>query len=134
MSAGELAFIDTNVCLYLLSADAAKADRSEHLINAGGVASVQVLNEFVSVARGKLRLDWSQTREVLDALYANLDIVAVTASMHSRAVGIAERSGVHIYDAAIIAAAIESGCNRVLTEDLQHGQIIDGVRIENPYL
>ena len=127
-------FLDTNVCLYLLSADTAKADRSERLIKAGGVASVQVLNEFVSVARRRLALNWAETRGVLDALHANLDIVALTPAMQQRAVALAERFAFHIYDATIVAAAAESGCNRILTEDLQHGQIIDGVRIENPYL
>jgi len=134
MSADKPPFIDTNICLYLLSADAAKADRSERLIDVGGVVSVQVLNEFVSVARAKLGLDWPQTRQVLDALHANLQVIPLTPSMHRRAVAIAERFGFHIYDATIVAAAIESGCEKILTEDLQHGQIVEGVQIENPYL
>ncbi len=134
MSASSRPFIDTNVIVYLASADAAKADRSESIVASGGVVSVQVLNEFVSVARRALALTWPEVREALAALNANLDVVAVTPAIQARAVDIAEARGFHIYDAAIVAAAIASGCDRVLTEDLQHGQIVNGVRIENPYL
>ena len=47
-------FFDTNVLFYLLSKDATKSDRVEELLGSGGVVSVQVLNEFASVASGKL--------------------------------------------------------------------------------
>ena len=60
---GTEAFLDTNVLLYLLSRDAAKADRAEALVVAGGVISVQVLNEFASVASRKLEMSWAEIRE-----------------------------------------------------------------------
>ena len=56
-------FFDTNVVLYLLSADTAKADRAEELLARGGTISVQVLNEFVAVASRKLRMSWIEMRE-----------------------------------------------------------------------
>jgi predicted nucleic acid-binding protein len=55
-SALEPSFFDSNVVLYLLSGDAAKADRAEALLEAGGVISVQVLNEVTSVCRRKLKM------------------------------------------------------------------------------
>ena len=64
MSGGE-DFFDTNVVLYLLSADTAKADRAEELLALGGTISVQVLNEFAAVASRKLRMSWIEIREVL---------------------------------------------------------------------
>ena len=60
-------FLNTNVLLYLLSADAAKADRAEELLTARGVISVQVLNEFASVASRKLDMTWPEIREILAA-------------------------------------------------------------------
>lgn len=132
--AGERSFIDTNVIVYLLSGDVAKAERAEEIVAAGGTVSVQVLNEFASVARRKLGLNWAETREVLNAVRATTQIAPLTLSIHERALAIAETKGFNIYDAAIIAAAIETQCERLLTEDLQHGQIVDGVRIENPFL
>ena len=60
-------FLNTNVLLYLLSADAAKADRAEELLTARGVISVQVLNEFANVASRKLDMPWPEIREILAA-------------------------------------------------------------------
>jgi predicted nucleic acid-binding protein len=133
MSAADRVFIDTNVIVYLLSADRTKADRAEAVLAAGGVVSVQVLNEFVAVARRKLALDWPDVREVLTAVRANCEVAALTAAIHDRALAIAEAAGLHIYDAAIIAAAAENGCTTLCSEDLSHGQRIDGVRIVNPF-
>ena len=59
------AFIDTTVLLYLLSSDASKADRAEVTVRAGGLTSVQVLNEIANVARRKLAMPWTQLNEVL---------------------------------------------------------------------
>ena len=58
-------FFDTNVLLYLLSGDAAKADRAEALVRKGGRISVQVMNEAANVMRRKLRMSWRETREFL---------------------------------------------------------------------
>lgn len=133
MSEVRTAFIDTNVVVYLLSADRAKAERAEELIAAGGFVSVQVLNEFVAVARRKANLDWPDIRDVLNAVRANCAVAPLTAQVHERAVRIAEATNLHIYDAAIVAAAAESGCAIVYSEDLGHNQTIDGVRVSNPF-
>ncbi len=133
MSAAKPVFFDTNVVVYLLSADRVKAERAEKLIAAGGVVSVQVLNEFTAVARRKANLDWADIRDVLSAVRANCAVAALTTQVHERAVDIAETTNLHIYDAAIIAAAAESGCKIVYSEDLNHNQTIDGVRVTNPF-
>ena len=65
---GARPFFDTNVVLYRLSSDRAKADRAEALLAEGGVISVQVLNEFVPVARRKSRMGWPEVNEVLQIL------------------------------------------------------------------
>ncbi|MGA8419687.1 MAG: PIN domain-containing protein, partial [Pseudolabrys sp.] len=69
MSAAD-SFFDTNVLLYLLSKDAAKADLAEALLATGGVVSVQVLNEFASVATRKLAMTIPEIREVLSTIRA----------------------------------------------------------------
>ncbi len=66
MGAASRQFFDTKVLLYLLSADQAKARRAEELIAAGGWVSVQVLNEFASVALRKLRMPIAEIRECLE--------------------------------------------------------------------
>ena len=133
MSAARDAFIDTNVIVYLLSGDHAKAERAEKLIAAGGFVSVQVLNEFAAVARRKANLDWPDIRDVLTAVRANCAVAALTTEVHERALDIAEATNLHIYDATIIAAAAVNNCKVVYSEDLNHNQTIAGVRVTNPF-
>ena len=105
MSGGE-DFFDTNVVLYLLSADPAKADRAEELLAIGGTISVQVLNEFVAVASRKLHMSWIEIREVLAQVRAVCAVEPVTIETHERALRLAERYGISIYDALIVSAAL----------------------------
>jgi predicted nucleic acid-binding protein len=133
MSGAKRRFFDTNIVVYLMSGDAAKASKAESLIASGGVVSVQVLNEFTSVARRKLALTWAETEEVLVALKANLEVIPLTLTVHERALALASAHELSIYDASIVAAALEGGCDAVLSEDMQHGQKFAALRIENPF-
>lgn len=131
---GTEAFFDTNVLLYLLSGDAAKADRAEALVTAGGVISVQVLNEFASVASRKLGMSWAEIREVLETLRAVCRVEPMTLETHDRGLALSERYGFAIYDSMILASALLAGCSVVFTEDLQDGQSIDGgLTVTNPF-
>ena len=133
MSAAE-PFFDTNVLLYLLSADAAKADRAESLLADGGTISAQVLNEFASVALRKLEMTVAELREILEPVRSVCQVEPVTEDTHDRALALVERYGFSFYDALLIAAALRAGCTRLYSEDLQHGQLIDRqVRILNPF-
>ena len=128
------AFFDTNVVLYLFSADAAKANRAEALLAAGGLISVQVLSEFAAVARRKLGMTWREVRDVTTQLRAVLRVAPLTIETHERGVSVAERLGLSIYDGTIVASALLSGCGILYTEDLQDGQFIDAqVRVRNPF-
>jgi predicted nucleic acid-binding protein len=132
---GSEAFFDTNVALYLLSADSAKADRAEELLAAGGTVSVQVLNEFAAVASRKLRMSWTEIREVLAEIRAVCAVVPVTVETHERALRIAERYGLSIYDALIVSAALLAHCMTLHSEDMQDGQVIEGqLTIRNPFV
>lgn len=128
------AFLDTNVVLYLLSGDPARADRAEALLTQGGVVSVQVLNEFVSVAVRKLRLPWPEIREVLAAVRANCTVVPVTTEVHERALDLIEQHSLSVYDALIVAAALDAGCTTLWTEDMQDGRLFDDrLTLRNPF-
>lgn len=131
---GVKAFFDTNVVLYLLSEDAEKADRAEALLTDGGVISVQVLNEFTSVATRKLGMSWVEIREVLTQLREICAVEPISLAVHDRAITIAERYGYSIYHALILAAALISGASQLYTEEMQDGQIIDSeLRISDPF-
>jgi predicted nucleic acid-binding protein len=133
MSGGE-DFFDTNVVLYLLSADSAKADKAEELLAQGGTVSVQVLNEFAAVASRKLRMPWAEIREVLAQVRAVCAVEPLTVETHDRALRISERHGVPIYDSLIVSAALLAGCKTLHSEDMQHGQVIERqLTIRNPF-
>ena len=132
MSGGE-AFFDSNVPLYLLSAEPGKAERAEALLAGGGVISVQVLNEFAAVARRKSDLSWVEIREILTTLRTLCRVEAVTAATHDLGLEIAERHGLSLYDSLIVAAASLAGCRVLYSEDMQDGQSIGGVTIRNPF-
>ena len=127
-------FFDTNIVLYLLSADQAKADRAEALLAEGGIISVQVLNEFAAVASRKLGMSWPEIREVLDQVRAVSSVEPLLVETHQRGLSVAERYDLSLYDALIVAAALISGCSTLYSEDMQHGQIIEGqLTICNPF-
>jgi predicted nucleic acid-binding protein len=133
MSAGE-DFFDTNVVLYLLSADTAKADRAEELLALGGTISVQVLNEFAAVASRRLRMSWTEIREVLAQVRAVCAVEPLTLETHERALRIAERYRLSIYDALIVAAALLAKCQTLHSEDMQDGQVVERqLTIRNPF-
>ncbi|MBH5371683.1 PIN domain-containing protein [Bradyrhizobium glycinis] len=128
-------FFDTNVLFYLVSSDAAKADRAEQALSGGGVISVQVLNELANVIRRKTQLSWQQTHNFLDSLRGLLTIYPVTLDTHDTGLGLAERYGMQTYDAMIAASALHAGCETLLSEDFQHGMVLkEGLRITNPFM
>ncbi len=127
-------FYDTNVLLYLVSADAAKADRVEALLSAGGRVSVQVLNEFAVVLTRKYSRSWADVGAALAIIRAVCAVDAVTEQMHDRARTLAERHRLPFYDALIVAAALLAGCDTLYSEDFQSGRRIEGqLTIRNPF-
>ena len=127
-------FLDTNVLLYLAGSDMAKAEIAEALVGAGGVISVQVLNETANVARRKMALDWDQTHALLGALRGLLDVEPLTAEVHDTGLAVAERYRLSVYDAMIVASALHAGCATLWSEDMQDGLSIEGrLLVVNPF-
>jgi len=127
-------FVDTNVLLYLLSPDAAKADRAETLLAGRIVISVQVLNEFANVARRKFGLEWSELAQALLDIRRFADVRPLAIDTHDRGLALAERYQLNLYDAMIAAAALEAGCTTLASEDFQSGQRLDGrLTVRNPF-
>lgn len=127
-------FIDTNVLLYLLSADDDKADRAEMILRAGGLISVQVLNEMANVARRKLAMSWGEINEVLALVRSVCSIAPLTLETHDKGKLVAEQYGMSVYDAMIVAAALLGGCETLYSQDMRDGLLIDDqLRICNPF-
>ena len=127
-------FLDTNVLVYLASADIGKAECAEQLIAAGGVISVQVLNELTNVGRRKMRLSWTEMHDFLALVRAFLSVEPITVETHETGLAIAERYGLSVYDAMIVASALHADCKTLWSEDMQHGmEFGEGPRIVNPF-
>jgi predicted nucleic acid-binding protein len=132
-------FLDTNVLVYAFGGRSSSTS-TEHIeiaqqtVIAGGVISVQVLNEFVHVCRRKAGLPWPQIADSLSAIKELCGpALPITFETHELAVDLAMRSGYSIYDALILAAAIRAGCTTVNSEDMHHQHQIDGLTIVNPF-
>jgi predicted nucleic acid-binding protein len=135
----EKAFLDTNVLVYAFDHDEpAKRERAQEVLEnarSGALAlSAQVLGEFyVTVTRKLARpLDAAVAGEALDWL-GLLHVVALDAALVGAAVRTSRSSRLSYWDALIVAAAEAAGCGRLLSEDLNDGQTIGSVRIENPF-
>jgi predicted nucleic acid-binding protein len=126
-------FLDSNVVLYLLSGDATKADQAQALLEAGGVISVQVLNEVTSICLRKLKMPWPEVDALLLAVKAACEVMPLTVASHEKAVELAKRFQLSFYDANIVASALLSGATVLLSEDMHSGMQIDGLFIQNPF-
>lgn len=129
-------FIDTNVLVYLASQEDAKVARAESLLATGdAVISVQVLNELATVARRKMRLAWAELDVFLETIRDLLPVRPLTLAVHDTGLEIARRHRLAVYDAMIVASALDAGCDVLYSEDMQHGQCFAAqLRLVNPFL
>jgi predicted nucleic acid-binding protein len=127
-------FIDSNVLLCTLGHDAKKLGRAKDLVNKRPIISVQTLNEFANVCRKKFKLEWGDIGAGLETAKSLCDVVPLTLEVNERAVEIAALERIGIYDANIVAAAELANCDILYTEDLNHGQRVGRVLIQNPFL
>jgi predicted nucleic acid-binding protein len=138
MNAAEKTFVDTNifVCSVDRSAEAKHKRAQEVLIglwNHGtGALSTQVLSEFGVNARRLGDLGWSSVQELIEP-YLAWEVVTIDRDDPPAALQLAERYQLSYWDALIVRGAIKAGASVLLTEDLSDGQVIEGVRIENPF-
>ena len=127
-------FLDSNVLVYAFTTDR-RAAKARQLLQDRPVISVQSLNEFSNVARRKLGKDWKWLTESLTELRVFCaSILPVTVETHDSALQVAERYNYSMFDALIVASALEAGSDTLWSEDMHHGMMIDGrLRIANPF-
>lgn len=128
-------FVDSNILVYVLSADRRKANISERLLEDGPTISVQVLNEVALVLHRKHAMQWSALRDFLDKVRSVVaTVVPVTTDVHDIGLDVAQRYRLHVFDSMIIAAALLAQCDTLYSEDMQHGLVVDGrLRIVDPF-
>jgi len=119
----------------LLSSDRKKADWISKNLQPSNVISVQVLNEFTAASLRKIKISNSELDEFLDLFYAIFNISPLDTETFDIGITISRRYGYQHYDSMIIAAALQAGCERLYSEDMQHRQIIDKkLQIVNPFI
>ena len=130
-----LTFVDTNVLAYAYDADSGeKGERAREVLADidGAVVSTQVVLEFFAVLTRKLGLTRDAAEEATESLM-ELEVVATDARLVREGLRISRDRDISHWDGLIIAAAAASGCEVLLTEDLNDGQVIEGVRVVNPF-
>jgi predicted nucleic acid-binding protein len=127
-------FVDTNIVVYAAVDEPEKAGRANGLLEHNPHTSVQVLNEFASVAKGSLGWSWPRIESFLEGVEPLVTIHPTTLAIHESGRRLADRYGFDIYDALIVAAALEAGCDTLYSEDMQHGLLVDNqLRVTNPF-
>lgn len=127
-------FFDTNIVLYAFRQDDPRSQVAEALLAGGGTISVQVLNEFVAVARRKLNRSWKEVHRATEILRVFCpQPLPLTMETHEQALQISERHGYSIFDSLIIAAAVHAGAAILYSEDMHDAQRIGGLTIRNPF-
>ncbi|MBT6278132.1 MAG: PIN domain-containing protein [Chromatiales bacterium] len=134
-------FLDTNIFIYQLD----ESDRRKSLIadkvireavqTGNACISSQVVQECLNTVlrKAEVPLDVASARAYLDHILSPLLQVTASVDLYHRGLDVQDRYRYSFYDSMIIVAALEAGCSRLLTEDLQHGQTIGPLTIENPF-
>lgn len=129
-------FVDTNVVIYSLGQNEVKQDKAIAILADKPVMSVQVLSETANIMRRKLGFDNSAIRAVLNRLdQICISLQPLTLETLHAGLDIANRYGFSHYDSLIIATALMADCHTLYSEDMQHGQVIDGkLNVINPFI
>lgn len=127
-------FLDTNIIIYSLGPNSPKATLATPLFAQHPTISTQVLSETANVALKKLAMSLSETNKLLAMLEATCRVEIVTPATLQLALDIVGRYKFSWFDSLIVATALDAGCDILYTEDLQHGQQIEGkLTITNPF-
>jgi len=132
-------FVDTNILIYCIDNHYPKKKSiSRELIaklfeDNSGIISTQVLQEFYYAAVNKLRSDHKIVKELLKS-FEDFEIVQINPAIIYNAIDCSITNKISFWDALIISAAKSANCNKLFSEDLNNGQIINGVEIVNPFI
>ena len=136
--AKERCFIDTNVLVYADSGDEPVKQRialtllNQLRLNQKGVLSTQVLTEYCNVALNKLKLPHADIREQMQ-FWQQYEVVQVTPDIIHAGLDLHQTRSIGYFDALIVAAAKTSGCTVLYSEDMNAGEMVNGVRIVDPF-
>jgi len=136
-----LFFLDTNIFVYSFDHTSVRKQQTAHRIiqtalrTQRGIISTQIVQEFLNVALRKFArpITVSEAREYLRSVLVPLCQHYPSIALYDRALLLREETGFSFYDSLVVAAALESGCSTLLSEDLQDGRNVQGLALVNPF-
>ena len=129
-----LSFADTNVVVYMLDADPDKRRTATAVMRARPTISVQVVNEFLSVALSKMKLPKATAYRLAGILMRQCEVFDLTVETVRHAIDLGERHSLSHWDALIVASALDADCDTLYSEDLQDGQVFEErLKVSNPF-
>lgn len=134
-------FLDTNVFVYMFDRTApekqaqAKQMVQEALVSSTGIISTQVIQEFLNVASRKFSVTLSveDSHSLLRRVLYPLCQINPDLELYEDSLWIQAETGYAFYDSLILAAAVRAGCDVLYSEDMQHGRVVRGTLIQNPF-
>ena len=133
-----MTFLDTDVLIYSIDGkDPAKQVVAREIVvsavrGGGFLISAQVLNEFSNIALLKLKLSVEEVRKFV-SFFSRIGVVSLESRWTDAALLLKQRYETQFFDSLLLAAAQENGCDEILTEDLNDGQMYGSVKAVNPF-
>ena len=133
-----MTFLDTNVLICSIDGkDPAKQVVAREIVvsavrGGGFLISAQVLNEFSNIALLKLKLSVEEVRKFV-SFFSRIGVVSLESRWTDAALLLKQRYETQFFDSLLLAAAQENGCDEILTEDLNDGQMYGSVKAVNPF-
>ena len=133
-----MTFLDTNVLIYSIDGkDPTKQVVAREIVvsavrGGGFLISAQVLNEFSNIALLKLKLSVEEVRKFV-SFFSRIGAVSLESRWTDAALLLKQRYETQFFDSLLLAAAQENGCDEILTEDLNDGQMYGSVKAVNPF-
>ena len=120
-------FIDTNVFIYLYSTDEdIKKEKAIEAINEyDSYTSTQAINELSNVLIKKFNMKTEDIKNVVDEIYSNCEVITLDSTIIKSALDIHSKYKFSYYDSLMLATAVNSECSKILSEDMNDGQVIE---------
>ena len=133
-----MTFLDTNILVYSVDGNdpvkqgIARKILIEALVRREYLISAQVLNEFSNIALLKLKMSIQEVRRFVE-IFGQINVVSIDRSWTDKALSLKEKFGTQFFDSLLLVAAEENGCDTILTEDLNDGQMYGSVKAIDPF-
>ena len=130
-----LEFADTNIVVYAVGQDSDKRTKARQILVDGVTVSAQVINETLNVLTRKQGVNLVVAHEVAESLLELCEVVPVAENTIREAIRLTRRYKLSHWDSLIVAAALMAGCEKLYSQDMQHGQVFDEqLKVVNPFL